>query len=312
MVLTPPCLTAISKEELLKMVGDKIDTSLIVSLVEKDCVDFDMNADNLIELANKVPNDVLKAAIDCRKRASARPQSQSNDRKVEDLKCMIYKELTSHPGLRDFPLIVSSINNGYVTITGVKASRWAQEQTGDAYSFFRYVELHQEYADKAIATARRIQDIKDVEFKINDTLSTAAVRSEQQNDISQSCPNLLTADGNKIDLTLPVDAIVTQSGLASEVIKPGTGTEHPAASSTVTVHYSGWTTDGNMFDSSRTRGQPATFGLDQVVPGWTEGLQLMVAGEIRRFWMPEKLTYQGRAGAPQGMLVFEVELLNFH
>ena len=107
----------------------------------------------------------------------------------------------------------------------------------------------------------------------------------------------------------PDDAEVTKSGLASKVLQAGTGTEHPKASSRVTVHYSGWTTDGKMFDSSVSRGQPATFGLGQVIKGWTEGVQLMVEGEKRRFWIPEKLAYGGRPGAPQGMLVFDVELL---
>jgi len=109
----------------------------------------------------------------------------------------------------------------------------------------------------------------------------------------------------------PEDAEVTPSGLASKVIAKGTGADHPKASSRVTVHYTGWTTDGAMFDSSITRGKPATFPLNRVIPGWTEGLQLMVVGETRRFWIPEKLAYQGRQGAPQGMLVFDVELLSF-
>jgi len=107
----------------------------------------------------------------------------------------------------------------------------------------------------------------------------------------------------------PADAERTESGLASKVLTPGTGTEHPAATSQVTVQYSGWTTDGRMFDSSVMRGQPATFRLNQVIPGWTEGVQLMVVGEKRRFWIPESLAYAGRPGAPQGMLVFDVELL---
>ncbi len=107
----------------------------------------------------------------------------------------------------------------------------------------------------------------------------------------------------------PDDATVTDSGLASKVLVEGTGTVHPDAWDKVTVHYTGWTTDGKMFDSSVTRGQPATFPLDRVIPGWTEGLQLMVVGEKRRFWIPEKLAYAGRPGAPQGMLVFDVELL---
>ncbi len=107
----------------------------------------------------------------------------------------------------------------------------------------------------------------------------------------------------------PVDAEVTDSGLASRVLRAGTGTEHPEATDEVTVHYVGWTTDGERFDSSVERGEPATFPLDAVIAGWTEGVQLMVEGERRRLWIPESLAYQGRPGRPQGMLVFDVELI---
>ncbi len=107
----------------------------------------------------------------------------------------------------------------------------------------------------------------------------------------------------------PADARRTPSGLASKVITPGTGTEHPTASSVVRVHYTGWTTDGQMFDSSVTRGEPTQFPLNGVIPGWTEGVQLMVVGEKRRFWIPVELAYNNRPGAPAGMLVFDVELL---
>jgi peptidylprolyl isomerase len=107
----------------------------------------------------------------------------------------------------------------------------------------------------------------------------------------------------------PSDAQRTRSGLASKVIRPGTGAVHPKASSTVTVHYTGWTTDGKMFDSSVTRGQPSSFPLDGVIEGWTEGVQLMVVGEKRRFWIPESLAYKGQAGPPRGMLVFDIELV---
>lgn len=107
----------------------------------------------------------------------------------------------------------------------------------------------------------------------------------------------------------PADAQKTKSGLASKVLTPGTGKQKPHAWDKVTVNYTGWTTDGTMFDSSVKRGQPAEFQLNRVIPGWTEGVQLMVVGEKRRFWIPEELAYKGRHGAPQGMLVFEVELL---
>ena len=107
----------------------------------------------------------------------------------------------------------------------------------------------------------------------------------------------------------PADAIRTSSNLASKVIVPGTGTRHPRPNSQVTVHYTGWTTDGKTFDSSVTKGTPATFGLDQVIPGWTEGVQMMVEGEKRRFWIPARLAYEGAPGQPQGTLVFDIELI---
>jgi FKBP-type peptidyl-prolyl cis-trans isomerase len=106
----------------------------------------------------------------------------------------------------------------------------------------------------------------------------------------------------------PGDAKKTVSGLAYKVLTPGAGGRHPRASNQVTVHYTGWTTDGKMFDSSVVKGQPATFALDGVIPGWTEGLQLMVVGEKTRFWIPEKLAYKGQS-APYGTLVFDVELI---
>jgi peptidylprolyl isomerase len=106
----------------------------------------------------------------------------------------------------------------------------------------------------------------------------------------------------------PSDAETTATGLASKVLEAGTGSTHPAATDNVTVHYTGWTTDGKMFDSSVTRGQPSTFPLNGVIKGWTEGVQLMVVGEKRRFWIPEELAYGGRRD-PRGMLVFDVELI---
>jgi FKBP-type peptidyl-prolyl cis-trans isomerase len=109
----------------------------------------------------------------------------------------------------------------------------------------------------------------------------------------------------------PDSAETTPSGLASRVLKKGTGSSHPKATDNVKVHYSGWTTDGKMFDSSVVRGEPIVFPLNGVIPGWTEGVQLMVEGETRRFWIPGKLAYGDNpgGGAPAGTLVFDVELL---
>ena len=111
----------------------------------------------------------------------------------------------------------------------------------------------------------------------------------------------------------PADAGKSASGLASKVISPGTGTARPKADDIVTVHYSGWTTDGKLFDSSVTRGQPAVIPLNRVIKGWTEGVSLMPVGSKYRFWIPAALGF-GEQGAgpipPNSTLVFEVELLD--
>lgn len=110
----------------------------------------------------------------------------------------------------------------------------------------------------------------------------------------------------------PTSAKKTASGLRYAVLTPGTGKVHPAPANRVKVHYSGWTPDGKMFDSSVPRGRPSSFGVTQVIKGWTEGLQLMVVGEKARFWIPAELAYgekPARPGAPAGPLVFDVELI---
>ena len=112
----------------------------------------------------------------------------------------------------------------------------------------------------------------------------------------------------------PADAETMASGLAHKVLQAGTGEQHPGPRSNVTVHYTGWLTDGTMFDSSVARGAPASFPLNRVIAGWTEGLQLMVVGEKRRFWIPASIGYGDRGGGggliPGGaMLVFDIELL---
>jgi peptidylprolyl isomerase len=110
----------------------------------------------------------------------------------------------------------------------------------------------------------------------------------------------------------PATAKKTASGLAYRIIHKGPGKDGPPkATDMVKVNYTGWTTDGKMFDSSIVRGQPATFPLNGVIKGWTEGLQLMKVGDTARFWIPAALAYgeHPRPSAPAGMLVFDVELL---
>lgn len=110
----------------------------------------------------------------------------------------------------------------------------------------------------------------------------------------------------------PANAIVTASGLAFRVLRKGSGGQHPTPADRVKVHYSGWTTDGKLFDSSVTRGKPATVVVKGMIKGWTEALQLMSPGDLMRVWVPANLAYGNppkRVGAPAGMLVFDIELI---
>ena len=104
----------------------------------------------------------------------------------------------------------------------------------------------------------------------------------------------------------------TESGLQYKVVTEGKGAK-PAATDTVKVHYTGTLLDGTKFDSSVDRGEPAQFALNQVIPGWTEGLQLMPVGSKYEFWIPSELAYGDRATpgpiGPNATLHFEVELL---
>lgn len=106
--------------------------------------------------------------------------------------------------------------------------------------------------------------------------------------------------------------VVTKTGLQYEIIKPGTG-KSPKAEETVTVHYTGKTIDGTVFDDSTKRGEPAVFGVNQVIPGWTEVLQLMKEGAKYHVVIPPNLAY-GQRGVPpmiepNSVLVFDVELI---
>lgn len=106
--------------------------------------------------------------------------------------------------------------------------------------------------------------------------------------------------------------VETESGLQYLVLEDGTGTEKPTAKSKVVAHYHGTLINGTVFDSSVDRGQPLEFGLNQVIRGWTEGLQLMVEGQKMRLFIPSQLAYGNRpAGSIPGgsVLIFDVELI---
>ncbi|WP_340680253.1 FKBP-type peptidyl-prolyl cis-trans isomerase [Paraglaciecola sp.] len=104
----------------------------------------------------------------------------------------------------------------------------------------------------------------------------------------------------------------TASGLQYQVLAKGEGSVQPSASSTVKVHYHGLLLDGTIFDSSVERGKPISFPLNQVIKGWTEGVQLMVVGDKFKFFIPAELGYGSSSAGnitPGSLLIFEVELL---
>lgn len=117
---------------------------------------------------------------------------------------------------------------------------------------------------------------------------------------------------NNTEDTMSEEYTTTNSGLQYKIISEGEGGEKPGPTSQVEVHYHGTLPNGTVFDSSRERGQTISFGLNQVIPGWTEGLQLMSVGDVYEFYIPSHLAYGDRSPSPLipagSDLVFEVEL----
>ena len=111
----------------------------------------------------------------------------------------------------------------------------------------------------------------------------------------------------------PVHAQRTESGLAFRVLTPGDGGDKPGPDDIAEVHFTGWTTDGKVVDSSLGNDEPLKIVVNDMMPGWIEGVQMMSAGEERRFWIPAELAFgdEPEDGEPAGMLVFDIELLAF-
>lgn len=141
---------------------------------------------------------------------------------------------------------------------------------------------------------------------------TAMMEARQAQAASESLENL--EEGLAfLEENAERDGVVTlDSGLQYEVLEEGEG-DKPAATDTVTTHYEGRLIDGEVFDSSYERGEPASFPLNRVIPGWTEGLQLMSPGAKYRLYVPSELAYGDQAAGsipPNSTLIFDVELLD--
>jgi len=134
-----------------------------------------------------------------------------------------------------------------------------------------------------------------------------ATQAAGDNNASTNAPGAAAAPATAGDM------ITTASGLKYQVLKHGDGTVSPKATDTVKVHYEGKLLDGTVFDSSIARGQPVSFPLNRVIPGWTEGLQLMKVGDKFKFVIPANLAYGANSPSPaippNSTLIFEVELL---
>jgi FKBP-type peptidyl-prolyl cis-trans isomerase len=192
---------------------------------------------------------------------------------------------------------------GYIIGMDIGKSLKQQGTEIDLDSLFEAIQAT--YRDEPLAmTPEQAASIRE-EFIAERRAEAEADRS------SQAAANAAAGDKFLLENRNVEGVKVTDSGLQYKVIEMGDGAK-PAATDTVTVHYRGTLLSGEEFDSSYSRNQPMTFQLDQVIPGWTEGVQLMPVGSKFMFYIPPNLAYGPNGGGPIGpnaTLVFEVELL---
>lgn len=162
-------------------------------------------------------------------------------------------------------------------------------------------------SDPKMTYAEAQQTVQDYFLALQKKQEEAAKKMAEVN--AKAGEDFLLENGKRAEVK------TTPSGLQYEVLKEGEG-ESPKADQSVTVHYTGKLIDGTVFDSSVERGEPATFGVTQVIPGWVEALQLMKVGAKWRLFIPSALAYgpQGAGGVigPNQTLIFDVELLKIN
>ena len=166
-------------------------------------------------------------------------------------------------------------------------------------------------AGLADALANAASQVSDED--LNEAFSIVSKKLQEQ---EQAAAKVKAAEGEAFlaENAKREEVTVTDSGLQYEVLATGGG-EKPTAQSVVRTHYHGTFINGDVFDSSVDRGEPLSFGLNQVISGWTEGVQLMHVGDKYRFFIPSKLGYGNRAAGkitPGSLLIFDVELLAIH
>ena len=136
--------------------------------------------------------------------------------------------------------------------------------------------------------------------------------TKNSNDKKLAIANTAIANDFLAKNKLLENVVETASGLQYQVLEKGDGTEHPSATSKVTVHYHGTVLDGSVFESTVESGNPISFGLHQVIPGWTEGVQLMVVGDKFKFFIPANLAYGNTSSGKikaGSLIMFEITLL---
>jgi len=218
-----------------------------------------------------------------------------------------------------FLLVIPGCNDTATTVDENKTSEITLNSDGDKFSYGlgmiigervmkQYGDVDYQLLLQGLIAQREDKETLLTLGEAEQALTTMKQREDEMKyaSVKEKGETFLKANATLEDVT------VTESGLQYSVITAGDGAK-PAASDRVTVHYRGSLIDGTEFDSSYSRGEPATFGLNQVIPGWTEGVQLMNLGSKFKFVIPYQLGYgergTGNSIGPFETLVFEVELI---